>query len=143
MTPLATTEDFEARFGTAPATAEALLSDASSLILTELAASEAQWVADAIEAPAEPAEPEEVPDVVKAVCATVAYRASQNPGGLVTSERLGDHAVSFREGATDGLYLTARERRIVREAAGMDSVRSITLETPYSGDGFVDPELTL
>lgn len=141
MTPLATTADFEARYGDAPATAEALLSDASSLILNEVSNSTLGWVVDyaADELP-DPAA--DVPQEVIAVVCAVVNRAAQNRAD-VASEQLGQHSVSFRDRGPDALYLTKLEKRTVRKAAGLGSHRAVTLETPYSGRAEVDRDLTL
>lgn len=138
--PLATSDDFEARYGPAPDTVDGLLADASNLILAAVKGSEVQWVVDysADELPEDDPEdpddsgPAEVPGIVVSVAVAAARRAMQNPDGIA-SESLGAHSVSY-EGGASSFELTSQERRIVRREAGFGSHQAVTLATPYSGD---------
>jgi len=127
---LATLEDFEARHGVLSddeiEIVEAALDDASALILGELSGSEAAWLED---------DPKEAtPAVVKAVCIQAAYRAWSNPDS-VAQETLGQAARTYRGGnQSDALWLTKNEVRLVKKAASVPSVKSIPVQTPYSGD---------
>jgi hypothetical protein len=130
MATLATKEDFEARHGVLDEddqkTVDVLLVDAGGLIETELAGSEAAWLGEDFDG--------EVPAVVKAVCIQAAYRAWVNPDG-VAREELGQVAQTYRgTDQADALWLTKNEAKMVRRAAGASSIRSIQVETPYSGD---------
>lgn len=121
---LATVEQFEERHGPADDFVEPLLEDASALILDEVSGSEETWVTD---------EEEAVPAKVVAVCVAVAFRAWRNPEAL-SQEALGAHSMAWRQTAEEALYLTDRERRTVRRAAGRGSFTAQTMESPYSGD---------
>jgi len=127
---LATLEEFEARHGVLGdeefATVEALLDDASAFISGELSSSEAAWLEEGSDEP--------VPGVVKAVCIQVAYRAWSNPDS-VAREELGARAVTYRgTDQSDALWLTKNEVRLVKKAASVSSIKSIQVETPFSGD---------
>lgn len=122
---LATKEDFEARHGAIDDRAEALLEDASSLILEEASGSELDWV-KGVEGP-------EIPTVIKAICVEMAYRAWANPDAL-SSESLGQHTQAWADRSGEAMRMTKAERRIIRRAAGLGSVQSVTLASPYSGD---------
>lgn len=129
MATLANITDFEARHGELSgddkAIVEALLTDAASLIETELSGSEAVWLTE---------DSDDVPAAVKAVCVQIAYRAWANPDS-VAREELGQVAQTFRgTDQADALWLTKNEAKMVRRAAGFSSVRSVQVETPYSGD---------
>lgn len=125
MAELATLEDFTARHGEVAESDEdrvtTLLADASALVLSE-ASMEEDW---------EPSG-EEVPDVVVMVVVGAAYRAWRNPLGI-ERESLGASSVTYAD-ASDGVWLTKRERQLIRRAAGLGSFQAQTLETPYSGD---------
>lgn len=139
MAPLAEFEDFDARHGPVgpgqEARVEALLEDASSLVLAAASGSAEGWVLGAGESGA----PDPPPPVV-AVCIAVAYRAWNNPGG-VKSETLGAHSVAYRGDGPDALWLTKQERRIIRQAARLSSFRAVTLASPYSGDDVAEEEI--
>lgn len=123
-TLLADVEDFEARHGPADDKVEALLEDATALILEEVNGSEAEWVTDDVA---------EVPPLVVATCIQIAYRTWMNPDGLA-DERLGAASRTYRGSeAPDVLYLTQKEARRLRKAAKTSGLSSIPLETPYSG----------
>lgn len=98
--------------------AEALLDDASDLV--RLAA---QGVLDDVESP-------DTPGAVRAVVIQMVRRGWSNPSGY-QQESLGDH--SYTAGTAGGsgvatLYLTGRERRIVRRVAGVLGVGTAELE---------------
>jgi hypothetical protein len=93
--------------------AAALIDDASALV--RLAAAPEL---DAVESPATP------PAVVTVVVAMV-RRGFRNPMGH-TQESLGDYAYSGGNNAS--LYLTKREAKIVRKAAGFDGARSVEMD---------------
>lgn len=124
--PLATKQDFEARYGQADDRVEPLLEDASALILSEVSGSEADWVTET-----DP-EPEAVPGIVKAICVGLAYRAWSNPDAL-SSESLGEHAHAWADRSGQALRLTDAECRILEREAGISSLVSVTLESPYAG----------
>jgi hypothetical protein len=94
--------------------AQALIDDASALV-REAATPEL----DAVESP-------DAPGAVVAVLVNMIRRGWQNPRGLA-QEQLGDYGYSTGGQAVATLYLTARERRIVRRAAGKLGVSSLTL----------------
>jgi hypothetical protein len=124
MRELATLQDFEERHGPADDRVDALLTDAASLILNEVAGSEAEWVTDSsVDAPA----------VVVAICVEVAFRAWSNPDAL-SSQSLGAHTQAWADRSGEALRLTKEEKRTVRRAAGCSSLRAVTLKSPYSGD---------
>lgn len=117
--------------------AQAALDDASALIRAE---SGTDWASD-------------FPDIVFTVTLRAALRAFTNPGGL-QQESVQGWSGSFANSSTD-VYLTSNEKRLVRSAAGRNTlmVQSTTrgpLETrgvcdPYANwsppepTGFVDP----
>lgn len=71
----------------------------------------------------------EVPVVLRAVCLEVCARVMTNPAGVRSeNEALGahSHAVSYPDGA-GALYLTDRERKLVRGAASVALSGSATL----------------
>ena len=73
----------------------------------------------------------DVPSVIEAITLAVAYRAYQNPTGA-SQTSLGDASVSYaREGSSGAVYLTRDERKAVRKAAGISSVGSIALVSPW------------
>jgi hypothetical protein len=82
---------------------EALIVDASALVRDV-----AQGLLDDVEAP-------DAPPAVVAVIVNMIRRGWQNPRGL-TQENLGDYGYSVGGNAVATLYLTAREKRIVRRA---------------------------
>lgn len=129
MAALATIQDFTARHG-APddeSVVGALLEDASALIRAEAAGTDADWVAE------DPDEDVTVPAAIRAICVQIAYRAWANPDG-VAREELGEASRTLRgTDQADVLWLTKNEARIVRKAAGTPAIRSIAIETPYSG----------
>lgn len=119
------------------ARAEAALDDASTLIRAEAGK---DWASD-------------FPDIVFTVTLRAALRAFTNPAGL-QQESVQGWSGSFANSSTD-VYLTSNEKRLVRAAAGRNTlmVQSTTrgpLETqnvcdPYANwsppepKGFVDP----
>lgn len=107
------------------AQAEALLEDASALVRVCVAPD------------LDDVEPPEVPGAVVAVVVNMVRRGLTNPRGL-TQETLGDY--SYSSGGTSGsasLYLTNREKRIIRKAVGKLGVATVQLE----GDLPLIPEL--
>jgi hypothetical protein len=116
---LATVDDFEARHGGGDSRVSALLEDASALILSELARSNAKWITD----------PEaQAPQIVKAICVEVAYRAWSNPDRL-SSERLGEYVASWQGSASETtLQLTQQELRTLRRAAADSSFSAVRLD---------------
>ena len=121
MPALASTEDLEARMGQVDdvTQAQARLDDASALIRAEASeVSDEQWL-----------DPLEVPQVIVTVCCKVAQRALTNPE-MLASESIESFQAAYREGSGDA-YLTRKEARIVRRAAGGSSFGSIGLESPY------------
>ena len=129
MLPLATVEQLSARLGITPTGGDAeralaALEDASALIRSEAAV---DWIddSDALS---------DVPSVIEAITLAVAYRAYQNPTGA-SQTSLGDASVSYaREGSGGAVYLTRDERKAVRKAAGISSVGSIALLSPWMAE---------
>lgn len=124
---LATVEDFEARHGLLgeedTERVEALLEDASAFIRGEAGGGNADWASDDAE----------VPPIIRAVCIQVAYRAWVNPDSIAR-EQLGEMSRTYRgNDQSDAMWLTANERRMIRKAANGSTVRSVPVETPYSG----------
>ena len=96
--------------------AQALIDDASALV--RLAADP---LLDAVEAP-------DTHPAIVAVMVTMIRRGFSNPMGH-QSENLGDYAYTAGTGGgVATLYLTARERKIVRRAAGKLGAGTVTLE---------------
>lgn len=126
---LASKADFEERHGATDERVEPLLDDASSLILTEVESSEAEWVTEE--------EPKSVPAIVTAICVEVAYRAWSNPDAL-SSESLGAYTQAWQNRSGSVFYLTKAEKRMLRRAADVSSVRSVILETPYTEPGEIN-----
>jgi hypothetical protein len=125
---LATLDEYEARHGSVPDAdvVEALLEDASTLILDEVEGSEASWVTEA-----EP-DADAIPRTAKVICIEAAFRAYMNPGGL-SRVSLGETSHSFNSTTPDALFLTEDEKRRLRRIAKRGTFRSATLTTPYSG----------
>lgn len=98
--------------------AQAALDDASTLIRAETGM---DWESD-------------VPEIVVTVTLWAALRAFSNPEGL-TQEQLVSYSYSKANPSTD-VYLTTKERRLVRRAAGVSGLwaqpttRGDTLDTP-------------
>lgn len=96
--------------------AEALIEDASALVRDCVSP-----LLDDVEAP-------DTPKSVVAVLVSMIRRGSSNPLGH-TQEQLGDYGYS--QGGGDGiatLYLTRREKRIVRKAVGKLGAGSLNME---------------
>lgn len=122
---LVSVTEFEARLGRSlsgaeMARAEAVLDDASAIVLSE---GDSTWT-DAT-----------VPGAVAAVLLTAARRAFDNPDGA-GQKSTGDVSVSYRQ-----VGLARAELKIIRRAAGRSSI-STTLVSPYSGDD-ISPDLVL
>ncbi len=135
---LATTENFEARHGLLTdaerEVVEHLLDDASAFIRAE-AGGDTDWVADDFDG--------EPPPVIRAICLQVAYRAWRNPDG-VAREQIGEIARTFRgDDQSDAMWLTKNESRMIRKAAYGSIVRSVTVETPFSGPTVGESEYDL
>lgn len=124
---LATVEDYSARYGDvseadAVKLAE-LIEDAAGLVLGEVEGSVAEWViGDGT-----------VPRPVVMVVVAAARRALKNEAGVVR-EQLGEHAVTYRADGSWDIWLTGQEVRMVRKAARLGALTSVTLVSPYSGD---------
>ena len=130
----ATPEDVATRLGREltpieGGTVEFLLASATELLLQEIGGAhlDLPWVVDYLEDPAP-----DPPAAVRAVCTEIAYRAFTNPEAAAAMSA-GDLSVSYRAKAEEALYVTRREKRTVRRAAGVYGFRSVTLESPYSG----------
>lgn len=125
-TRLATIGDYEARYGTVADSdrqkVETLLDDASALVLDAVSGSTADWVVGN-------ARP---PRLVVMVCVAAAHRALRGDDGVVR-EQLGEFAVTYRADDDWTIWLTPPEMRSIRKAAGLPSVGTITLVSPYSG----------
>lgn len=109
--PLVRLSDVEARLGETYDAAEiarpmAIVDDASALVRTEAGQT---WLDGNGELTA-------VPPTIAAVTLRVAIRAIENPEGF-TNESGGDYSYT-RKGVEDGVYLTNREIRMIRKAAG-------------------------
>lgn len=122
MEPLASLSDVEIRLGqtfTAGESARprAVLDDASALVRAEAGRSWTDPDTGALT---------EVPAAIKAVTLRVAIRAIENPEGF-TNESGGDYSYA-RKGVEDGVYLTAREERIIRRVVGRTGLWTQPLE---------------
>lgn len=136
-TAYATVADLEVRLGVADGTisgnavqaaqAEARLADAAAIIRayvgTATATAWATSIAD-----------ETVAGDVGGVNAAMVERASRNPAGVV-QEQAGPFGRSFGPDAAARLYLTALDKSVLRAAAGLSSIGTISttrgnIETP-------------
>ena len=129
MLPLATVEQLSARLGITPTGGDAeralaALEDASALIRSEAAI---DWI------DVDNDELSGVPSVIEAITLAVAYRAYQNPSGA-SQTILGDPSVSYAREGSGAVYLTRDERKAVRKAAGISSVGSIALVSPWMAE---------
>jgi hypothetical protein len=120
MTALVTYAQLTARpgfAGVAEAEAEATIEDASDLVI--------DYVAPLLD----DATPETVPGPVRVVIIAMVRRGIGNPRG-VTQESLGDY--SYSQGSDSGgvatLYMTRREKKIVRKAVGQLGAGGIDME---------------
>ena len=96
--------------------ATAALDDASALIRAEAGKT---WVNESNQLA-------DVPDVVVAVTLAAARRAMTNPDGLA-SESVEDYSRSFSQSSTSlDVYLTRGERRVVRRAAGLTGLWTLS-----------------
>lgn len=136
MASYASIEDYERRYGAVPSDlrdrTEALLEDASALVADAVSGSTEPWVETG----------EDAPRMVVVVVAGAAHRALSRADGVVR-EQLGEHAVTYRADASWDIWLTKEERRIVRKAAGLGALTSVTLVSPYSGDDVSPSDLLL
>lgn len=127
MSRLARLEDYALRYGDVARASEgkvqALLDDASALVLEAVTGSTASWVTGE----------EDPPRTVVMVVTGAAHRALRHADGVVR-EQLGQHAVTYRADDSWDIWLTDEEERIVRKAAGLSSARTVTLVSPFSGD---------
>ena len=109
MSALVTIEFLQARPGFAGAdetTLQGTIDDASALVILECA----PYLDDTTDA--------DCPAAIAAVLVSMCRRGTRNPSGNA-QETLGDYSYSAgTEGGVPSIYLTARERRIVRRAAG-------------------------
>lgn len=111
------------------ARAQADLDDASALIRAEVKPTtwaivdpedDEAWVLD------------DVPAVVETVTLAVARRSFDNPAG-VAQKSVGDVSITYGADARrGGIYLTKDERRLVRRAAELSSMGSVTLTSADS-----------
>lgn len=129
----ATTGDVATRLGRALTTAEtAMAAQVIELVTGEIAlvlGEDAAW--------AEALTP--VPAYFKGLCIDKVLKVGTNPNLVQSiSEQLGAHATSktFPQGV-GGVALTPDEIRQVRRVYSGSSFKSLTLETPYSGDSAV------
>lgn len=131
----ASTDDLEARGVdvTDVDRAWAALDDASTLIRVEARKS---WVADDAVDFGDLAD--YLQDAIVTVCITAARRALENPTGA-SAMAVGDVSVTLADASSD-VYLTNRERIIIRTAAGQGSaLGSIELEVGTPGySGYID-----
>ncbi|MDQ8045255.1 MAG: hypothetical protein REI11_11675 [Patulibacter sp.] len=82
-----------------------------------------------------------VPPKVQSICAAAAARAFGNPEGL-TQRTIGDSTKGWDRTAREGgevVFLTEREERQVRRAAGNTSMVSVTTVSAYDYTWIVDP----
>lgn len=100
--------------------AEAFIDDASALVI-QIAQLDTAWT-DAT-----------VPDSVVPVLVSMVRRALENPRGL-TSEQIGNYRWEAAPGSLS-IYATTDERRIIRRAAGVLSVGTVTLEGYLNAGG--------
>jgi hypothetical protein len=101
--------------------AQACLDDASALIRAE--AGDEDWVDD-------DGGLETVPDVIAAICVAVAVRAFRNADG-VRSETIGNYSVAYADTST-AVFITPGERRMIRRAAGLTGISSVSLEGEWA-----------
>lgn len=132
--PLISIEDLEARTGkeyagTQLAQAEAFIEDASDLVRL-IAETDFHDDAGALD----------LPGAIRPVVVAMVRRALEVPVGAaagLTAEMVG--AYSWQSAGGDAgsgpaasLYATKREVRIIRKAAGLSSLKSIPIESPYT-----------
>lgn len=141
--PLITIAELQARTGqtyagTELAKANAAIEDASALV-RQIGESEFHDAAAALA----------LPEAIRPVVVAMVRRALEVPTGAaagLTAEMVG--AYSWQAGGRDGsgagsgptasLYATKREIRIIRKAAGVSTLKSIPIETPYTTTGTGD-----
>jgi hypothetical protein len=133
LPPLATLDQLKDRIDVYDDTrAEAALEDASTLVRTFAGKT---WVDE--EGELEP----DIPDAITLVTLSVAARKVTNPSGY-SYEQIGQYARRIEGQSGGSLYLTEDEKDMIREALGLDSVRTIQLVNPalrYRGEeGYVD-----
>ncbi len=129
------------KIGYVPADAELTratdcLVEASELIRDE---AEITWLNDAGDAVVN------VPPRVERICIAAAYRGFDNPRAL-SQRSVGDSSQSWDRqgvGGGQGVYLTDDEIAAVKKAAGLSSISSATLQSPYTGPGPLDVDLDL
>ena len=132
-------DDFQVRYeNTIPAAdtdrVTALLADAYALV--EAITGVAYPILDVTATPP-PIAYEAVPGVIVAVVCNAVRRAYENPLGL-GSETIGDYSWRASAGSPGGVYFTSDEKRILRGAAGLSGVGTLTLTT-FSPMPAVDP----
>ncbi|MEU8264920.1 hypothetical protein AB0C02_30440 [Micromonospora sp. NPDC048999] len=131
LPPLAPLAALAGRLGYTPEGAEATraenrLADASALIRDEAGKT---WAVGG--------QLVDVPHRVAGICVDVALRAFTNPEAL-SQRSIGDSNKSYDRAGLDGgaiVYLTDAEAKAVRKAAGGNGFRSVTVVSPWSGDG--------
>jgi hypothetical protein len=149
--PLITIAELEARTGktyadTALAQATAAIEDASALVRLIADGADFHDDADALD----------LPQAIRPVVVAMVRRALEVPIGAaagLTGEMVGAYrwqsasgngSGGTASGPTASLYATRREVRIIRKAAGLSSLRSVPIESPYttagSGDLFTEIE---
>jgi hypothetical protein len=150
--PLITIAELEARTrktyaDTALAQANAAIADASALVRLIADGADFHDDADALD----------LPEAIRPVVVAMVRRALEVPAGAaagLTAEMVGAYSWQAAGGGSGSgvsssgpaasLYATRREVRIIRKAAGLSSLRSVPIESPYttagSGDLFTEIE---
>lgn len=84
--------------------------------------------------------PGPAPTRLKRIGLEVVKRAFLNPSGY-RSETIADYSYTRGpESSRSGIYLTSAERQAIRGAAGLSTVRSVKLVTPFGSTGLVTDE---
>lgn len=130
---LITTDDLDDRkiSYTDAAEANAAIDDASALVV------------DHVKPELDDATPETAPAAVKAVVVNMVRRGLTNPRGLA-QESLGDYSYSSGGEQAASIYMTRREKRIVRRAVGKLGAGTVALEgyLPLRRDTSTTDDLT-
>lgn len=84
-----------------------------------------------------------LPGAIRPVVVAMVRRALEVPAGAaagLTGEQLGAYGWQQNPGggAAASLFATKREVRIIRKAAGVSSLKSVPIQTPYTDAGPVD-----
>lgn len=138
--PLITIAELQARTGqtyagTELAKANAAIEDASALV-RQIGESEFHDVAAALD----------LPEAIRPVVVAMVRRALEVPTGAaagMTAEMVGAYSWQAggggdSSGPAASLYATKREIRIIRKAAGVSTLKSIPIESPYTTTGTGD-----